>query len=174
MSSIPAAYLRIVEPLIETARGFLEEGESLVPFAFVGNLTAQTTVPVMLKAGSEREKDDSAAMVKQVAAACEADFVFVVMEAWSLRPDQVHRYQELLERYGSIGASPYAVDVATFTLETRHGIWVAQVPIEPKGDSKGKRTFESPSFQLFTQTQGRFVDLLPATDGAKEPRGTLH
>jgi len=36
MSALPEAYLKLVLPLIDKARGFLEYGESLQPFAFVG------------------------------------------------------------------------------------------------------------------------------------------
>ena len=38
-----------------------------------------------------------------------------------------------MERYGSIGASPYKIDIVSFSLETRHGIWMAQALIKPKG-----------------------------------------
>ncbi len=99
----------------------------------------------------------------------EADFVFVVMEAWSLRPDKLHRYNEILDKYGSIGNSPYAIDVVTLSLETRHGTWLAQMPIKPKGHSKKKRTFGQPEFRFFTEAKGRFVDLLPTKDNQPHP-----
>jgi hypothetical protein len=174
MSGIPPAYLRAITPLIETARGFLEEGQSLAPFAFVGNLSAGSLVPVMLKTGSTGDKESSAASVKHYAAACQADFVFVVMEAWSLRPDQLHRYREIVERYGSIGDSPYATDVVSFSLETRQGIWIAQVPIAPREDPAEGRTFDPPRFRHFSQTLGQFADLLPAKRETVRPHWTLH
>jgi hypothetical protein len=37
VSSIPDAHLKIIEPLIATARGFLENGEKLASMAFVGS-----------------------------------------------------------------------------------------------------------------------------------------
>ena len=55
-------------------------------------------------------------------------------------------------------------------LETRHGVWMAEVPIKPKGISKKKRTFGTPEFRLYTEFKGRFVNLLPTKDGA----ATLH
>ena len=167
ISNPPQAYLDIILPLIGSARSFLENGESLVPAAFAGNLTTQKTMPVMMKAGSDESKDKSAATIKHAAALIEADFVFVVMEAWSLRPDKLHRYEEIIDKYGSIGNSPYAIDVVSMSLETRHGVWVAQLPIKPKGHSKKKRTFGSPEFRFFTEAKGRFVDLLPAKDGER-------
>jgi hypothetical protein len=71
-------------------------------------------------------------------------------------------------------ASPYRIDVMSLTLETRHGLWVAQVPIKPKGVSKKKRTFGTPTFQHFTEAEGRFVDLLPIKDAGEGGAGTLH
>lgn len=138
----------------------------LQPFAFVGNLTRQETIPVLLGTQSDQAKDHSADVVRQLARETAADFVFVIMDAWGLRPDKRSRYQEIIERYGSIGASPYRIDIVSFVLETRYGIWVAQVPLEPKRPSKQKRTFGPPQFQHYTEAKGRFVDLLPTQDGA--------
>ncbi len=174
MSVIPSAYLGIIEPLIEVSRGLLEQGESLAPIAFVGNLTTGATIPVLLRTGSNREKDESAAAIRQIAALHEADFIFTIMEAWTLPPDKARQFEIIIERYGSIGASPYAVDSVTFGLETRHGLWMAQAPLKPKGLSKKKRIFVLPDFQHFTDVQGRFVDLLPNKDPIQGPSRALH
>ena len=173
MSMIPTTYRTLIDPLIEVARGILETGEQLVPVAFVGNLTSKQTHQVMMSAASEQAKDESAALVRHLAALHEADFVFVIMDAWGLPRDKMHRYQEILERYGSIGASPYRVDIVSFTLETRHGLWMAQMQVKPKGVSKKRRTFGEPEFQLFTEAHGRFVHLLPERAG-EQPSGVLH
>ncbi len=172
MKSIPDAYLKIITPLIQTARGILEEGRPLVGIAFVGNFESNTAVPVVLDTGSEANKNNSAKLIKLTAELQNADYIFLMMEAWSLRKDKVHQMEEIYERYGSIAASPYAVDIVSMSLETRHGVWMAQMPIKPKGISKKKRTIGTPEFQL-TEAQGRFVDLLPMKDGA-ETAGTLH
>jgi len=174
MSAIPATYLSIINPLIGMAREIMEGGESLAPFAFVGNLTTKETFPVRLQTGSEEQKDDSARLIRHIAHRMEADFVFVIMEAWSLRADKLRQASEILERYGSIGASPYRIDVVSFALETRYGMWMAQIPILPKGASKRKRTFGAPDFRHFTEAEGRFVDLLPVKDKDRMPTGTLH
>lgn len=174
MSAIPSSYLGIIEPLIDTARGIMERGESLVPFAFVGNLTTRETYAVMLDTASDARKDRSAETIRQLAHGHQADFVFVIMDAWSLLPDKMSMAKEILERYGSIGASPYRVDVVAFSLETRYGIWVAQVPVQSKAGAKNARTFAVPVFQHFTEAQGRFVDLLPVKSDADGASGTLH
>lgn len=174
MSAIPTAYRTLIDPLIKVARDILERGERLVPVAFVGNLSTRETHQVMMSATSEQAKDDSAELVRQLAAINQADFIFVIMDAWGLPRDKMHRYQEILERYGSIGASPYRVDVVSFTLETRHGLWLAQMSVKPLGVSKKKRTFGEPKFQLFTEAQGRFVHLLPELEPGERPSGVLH
>ncbi len=74
----------------------------------------------------------------------------------------LHLTEKIYEKYGSIGASPYAVDIVSMTLETRHGVWVAEVPIKPKGISKKRRTFSAPEFRHFKEMAGRFSHLLPA------------
>ena len=53
---------------------------------------------------------------------------------------------------------------------TRHGVWMAEVPIKPKGISKKKRTIGTLEFRHFTEAGGRFVNFLPLKDGA----ATLH
>ena len=169
MSAIPESYWKIIEPLIAAARGFLEQGQALSPFAFVGNFEAGIAMPVRLEAGNAEAKDRSARAIKLLAEQHAADFIFVIMEAWSLRPDKLHLIDAIYAQYGSIGASPYAIEIVSFSLETRHGIWFAQCSIKPKGHSKKKRTIGKPEFQLFTEAQGRFVDLLPMQEG-----GVLH
>src|SRR5687767_1959098 len=166
MSTMPESYWKIISPLIATARGFLERGEALAPIAFVGSFSSVVTVPVLLQATSEEAKDDSAVAIWSAAATLDADFVFVLMEAWSLRKDKMSQMQAILEKYGSIGASPYAVDVVSMALETRHGVRMAEVPIKPKGISKKKRTIGAPEFRHFTEFAGRFVNLLPMKHGA--------
>ena len=166
MSAIPQSYLDTVLPLVGTARKLLENGEALSPIAFVGNFTTRQTTPVLIDSRDEATKDRSARMVKQVADSLAADFIFMIMEAWSLRKDKINRREEILERYGSIGASPYKIDIASFSLETRHGVWMAQAPIKPKGYSKKKRTIGEVSFVYYDGAQGRFTWLLPGTGEA--------
>ena len=73
------------------------------------------------------------------------------------------KYEEIIERYGSIGASPYKIDTANFMLEMRYGAWGAQVPLKFKAPSKKRRTFAAPVALIFMSgIEGRFAGLLPA------------
>jgi hypothetical protein len=174
MNAIPSSYRNLIDPLIDAARGFVEDGETLAPFAFVANLSGGGAFPVLLETGSEEEKDNSARAVKQLAERHQADFVFTIMEAWSLPPDRIDEFDAIIGRYGSIGESPYRLDVVSLALETRHGIWVAQVPIEPLAAVNGGRTFGEPHFLHFTSAEGRFAELLPVKNDGIGPSGTLH
>ena len=121
ISTPPQSYMDIISSLIDKARGFLEAGEKLQAFAFVGNLTTKEVIPVMIHPESVVDKDQSARMIKSAALALDADFVFAIMEAWTLRPNKIPQMNAILDKYGSIGASPYAIDTCSFSLETRHG-----------------------------------------------------
>lgn len=173
VSTPPQAYMDIISSLIDKARGFLEAGEKLQAIAFVGNLTTEEVIPVMIQPGSGEDKDQSARTIQSAALALDADFVFTVMEAWSLRPDKIPQMNAILEKYGSIGASPYAIDVCSLALETRRGVWVAQQQIKLKGISKKKRTIGAVEFRYFTEVQGRFMHLLPKKED-DEPPTILH
>ena len=169
ISTPPKAYMDIISPLINSARGFLESGEALQAFAFVRN----QVVSVMIQSGADAVKDQSASLIQSAALVLEADFVFTIMEAWSLRPDKVLQMDAILDKYGSIGASPYAIDVCSLALETKRGVWVAQPRIKPKGISKKKRTIGVVEFRFYTEVKGRFTHLLPVKEG-DEPPTILH
>lgn len=173
ISTPPQAYMNIISSLIDKARGFLEAGEKLQGMAFIGNLTTKEVIPVMIQPGSSEDKDQSARTIQSEALALDADFVFAIMEAWSLRPNKIPQMDAILDKYGSIGASPYAIDVCSLALETRRGVWVAQPQIKPKGISKKKRTIGVVEFRYFTEAGGRFAHLLPRKE-SDEPPAILH
>ena len=173
ISTPPQAYMDIISSLIDKARELLEAGEKLQAFAFVGNLTTKEVIPVMIQPGSVEDKDQSARTIQSAALALEADFVFSIMEAWTLRPAKIRQMNAILDKFGSIGASPYTIDTCSLMLETRHGVWAAQLQIKPKGISKKKRTIGVVEFRYFTETEGRFAHLLPKKEG-DEPPTILH
>lgn len=143
------------------AKGFLENGESLQPFAFIGNAATGEMLPVLIDTQTAESKDRSVLLIKAAAEQTQADFVFTVMEAWGLPRDKMSRYQEIYDKYGSIAASPYKIDTAAFTVETRYGVWGAQMQLKPKGYSKKKRTFGEVALQFMDGVEGRFTGLLP-------------
>jgi hypothetical protein len=161
---LPQAYLNIVLPLIESARSFVENGESLQAFAFVGNHASKQIVAILIDTQSEDSKDGSVEHIKAAAEKTQADFVFTIMEAWGLPKDKMPRYQEIIDKYGSIGASPYKIDIAAFMLETRYGVWGCQMTLKPKGYSKKKRTFGKVELPFLDGVEGRFVGLLPQVE----------
>ena len=169
ISNPPQAYMDIIGPLIDKARGFLDAGEKLQAIAFVGNLTSKEVIPVMIQPGSGEDKDQSARTIQSAALTLDADFVFTIMEAWSLRPSKIPQMDAILDKYGSIGASPYAIDICALSLETRRGVWVAQPQIKFKGISKKKRIIGEVEFRYFTEAGGRFMQLLPKKEGEELP-----
>ena len=161
---IPAKYLEVIEPLIAKARSFVEAGESLTAIAFVGNFATRQILNVGIRTTDDDAKDSSARAIQLAAAQLDADFVFTVMEAWGLPKDKVRRHEEIRDQYGSIGNSPFKLDIVGFVLETRYGIWISQVSLKPKGFSKKRRTFGEVAFRRMDEAHGRFVELLPVRD----------
>ena len=102
MSQLPERYQAAIAPLIDQAREFLEKGAELAAMAFVGTFTTGAVVPPPLFGRGPADKDVAARSVKMLAEQLAADFVFVLMEAYSLRADKVARYEEILEEYGSL------------------------------------------------------------------------
>jgi len=173
ISSPPQIYMDLISPLIYKAREILDMGERLLPFAFVGNLTTKQVVPIAIKPGTDEEKDKSAKEIQSVALLLGADFVFSIMEAWSLQPNKISQMDKIIDKYGNIGDSPYAIDICALALETKHGIWVSQPRIKPKGISKKKRVIGTIEFRYYMEARGRFLHLLPQKDGNGTPV-TLH
>jgi hypothetical protein len=174
VNAIPSTYREVIDPLIVRAREFLEAGEPLVPFAFVGNFTTRQMAPVPLGTGDDQSKDAAAAAIRRTAEATAADFVFLVMESWGLPPEKVAEYEAVAAQYGSVAGSPWRVDVVAFSLETRHGLWFAQAPITHKGHSKKKRTFGEVAFRYFAEVEGRLAGLLPRDDVPGTAAPQLH
>lgn len=168
---IPESYRRKIDPLVAHARSLLEKGERLAALAFVGNLSSDDMVPVVIDDRTDESKDQSARTVQAAAAMMEADYIFMVREAWKLPERYVRRYEEIMGKYGSIGASPYAEDIAAFSLETTHGTWVAMPYIKPKPPSKKRRTIGAVEFVHMPEIGGRFVSLLTTK---KNDGGALH
>lgn len=158
---IPEAYRYYVDNLLEQARLVLERGEPLVSRAFVGELTGQRVVTVPVDASSEEAMARSARLIRWQAALLSADFIFQMREAWQLPQKHQARHDDILARYGSIAASPYAEDVVAVSLETVHGHWLATPHIRPKPPSKKRRTLGVADFRYFPEIGGRLVGLLP-------------
>jgi hypothetical protein len=170
---IPALYRRIIDPLIATARVFLEDGHSLDPVAIVGNSSTDQGVTVTIAFGDDEAKARSARAIQTAAYEINADFILTIMEAWVLPKDMVDRHQEILDRYGAIAKSPYKIDAVSFTLEIRRGIWATQLPIMPKDPLNKTRTFGKVTLKFVDSAQ-RVGRLLPVSGNAPSGGSSLH
>lgn len=170
---IPALYRRIIDPLIATARAFLEDGHSLDPVAIVGNSSTDQGSTVRINIGDDEAKARSARAIQTAASEINADFILTIMEAWGLPKDMVDRHQEILDRYGAIANSPYKIDAVSFALEIRRGIWTAQLPIMPKDPVNKTRTFGEVTLKFVDSAQG-LARLLPMSGNAPSGGSSLH
>src|SRR3972149_7244556 len=107
---LPPRYHEIIWPLIEKAKGFLEQGEKPSPLAFIGNFDTGQVVPILIDALDDSRKDASAIAIRLAAESMAADYVFTVIEGWGLPKDKLSTSAGLITTYGSVGASPYKMD----------------------------------------------------------------
>src|SRR5262245_2306193 len=99
---LPARYRELIAPFIGVARVHIEIGRKLVPLAFVANFEKDTGVPVQIDTRDDDRKEKSARAITKAAAQLDADCIFSIMEAWGLPRNMASRYEEIVERYGSI------------------------------------------------------------------------
>src|ERR1039458_927514 len=109
---LPPRYHEMIYPPMRGREGFLEKGENLSPLAFVGNFETGQVVPILINTLDDSRKDASATAIRLAAESMAADYIFTVIEGWGLPKDKVLKYEEIIERYGSVGASPYKIDTA--------------------------------------------------------------
>jgi hypothetical protein len=174
ISTPPKAYMDIISPLINSARGFLESGEALQAFAFVGSLSRNQVVPVMIQSGADAVKDQSASLIQSAALVLGGrlrlhDHGSLVASARQGAADGMR---------SSISTEASAPHLTRSTCARLHwkpseGVWVAQPRIKPKGISKKKRTIGVVEFRFYTEVKGRFTHLLPVKEG-DEPPTILH
>lgn len=164
---IPDTFRYYVDNLIAQACVVLERGEPLVARAFVGELAGRRIVTVPVDASNEEATARSARLIRWQAELLRADFVFQMREAWQLPAKHRARHEEIVDRFGSIAASPYAEDVVALSLETAQGHWLATPVLRPKPPSKKRRTLGAVEFQYFAEIGGRLVGLLPGAGSVR-------
>jgi hypothetical protein len=151
----------LTDNFVSTARDLLQNEGRLAAIAFIGRGNDITSIPMEVH-GS---KDQAAAHIHKVAATLEADFIFTIIEAWMLGKAHARHYDNIMERYGSIGGSPYGIECVMFQLETHEGTWSGTAPQKPLGLSKKKKTFGEVKFEMFDGVGGRFSGLLSKPTG---------
>lgn len=164
--TIPQPLLASLAPALEAVQGNLKKDGKLVPVAFIVSPEAGV-VPITFTGSGDAEKDGWAHQISMAAAAFHASLICIAMESWSLKRQYVHLHQDIVRKFGSLGAAPesYRLDVVSLSVETVDEIWVAQCPIRPLGISKKKKTFDlaGAQWQRFTQAGGRFTGLMPGS-----------
>jgi len=160
MNTIPEAYQSEINRLISIARGFLSAGEELQAFVFLG-ASDKPTLPCPMNVCNAKAKDKSAAIVRGIAEAGNAEFAIMISEAWALDAEKttMEEFIRIAESRESIENHPNRIDVLMVTLETPMGFWVAQSPIKSSGGKA--RGFGEVNFEFLDRVEGRFTCFLP-------------
>ena len=168
LSAVPSHLRPIIQALIGAVRATLEQGKPPHSAALIGDSVHHRLTDVQIDSSSQEAKEVSAALIREVAALLEADFVLAIIDGWGLPSDKQQDIEAILKEYGSIGESPFKVDVFSFFLFTKEGEFAAQTEVSYPSDSAPQRTFGPVEFTR-TDLRGIFSDLLP-----QKPAGPLH
>lgn len=167
MSNLPERYCPLIAKVTAKVRTMLESGLEFPPTAFIGSLAPGELVRVLVDMSEDEKRDDFASAIRLKAKEVKAEFVFLAMEAFAFRPSTGNsEARSDIHHDASIAPPLPAIDIVSMSLETRHGNWMARVPINPKGTSKTKRTIGKPDFKEMIEMTGRLSNFLPANEEA--------
>lgn len=132
----PQKYLRYVEKAVKLARSLLKVGGTVPMCAFLGNDATGLLSPLFSTTDGKVCGNLSTEQIMMTAAMTNADFILLIGASWKIRKNSALNIEEVRLKYGSIEASPYAVEACSFVLETRTGIWLAQPEIRSNSRTK--------------------------------------
>lgn len=154
----PQEYLRYVEKAVKLARSLLKVGGTVPMCAFLGNDATGLLSPLISTTDGKVCGNLSTEQIMMTAAITNADFILLIGASWKIRKNCVLNIEEVRLKYGSIEASPYAVEACSFVLETRAGIWLAQPEI--RSNSRA-RCIDRVEFRRADTVEGQNMRLLP-------------
>ena len=159
VSALPEQHRAWVADVVAQVAVFLRDGEEVTPIAFVRTI-ANTLDLVATHFNSTEDKDAFAHFLRSKYYGGRAEALLFVSESWALKTDKLAEHDAIIEKYGSIGQSPFAVDSVMFTLETASLAYWCVPRILPWPPSKKRRRIESPVKFRVAGSAGRFSHLL--------------
>lgn len=157
---LPETYLTVITPIVDAAVALLGEGAALPPFVFVGSTATFEIVPLPVEGDAHVARQ----RIQAEAARLQADLAFLVQETWALQLHNAPSLPKILQKYGSVGASPFKDRVLSLTLETRNGAWAGNAVL-PKEEGANGRLQIPPTLTLnkAERAPGRLFPLLSET-----------
>lgn len=149
-----------LEALIATAQKEIERGELPTGSYFVRS--AEETAVFKPVVSNFEDKARVLQHMRSFVLAVNADFVLLVVKSWTLAQPTMAEYERVLNKYGSVRASPNAILSVNFCLETSRGMCVALPQVLPKWPSKRCTRLEHASWQDIQQGTGVFLSMFPA------------
>ncbi|VTU42054.1 MULTISPECIES: hypothetical protein [unclassified Variovorax] len=163
MKPLPPELADLVDGIIKKVRIDVEAGNAPQAFAIVGSTLSREVFEVPLPTDEDQAKTQAAEHIRRVASLMSADFVVLVVNSWGLPKRKLKYFDAIMDKYGSVGNSPYRVSQMAFTVETNEGVWLGTAPLvknprKVRGDTFGAVTFFSGTT---SDTAGVFSSLLP-------------
>lgn len=147
---------RYVNDLVQLARSVLEMGGTVPACVFLGDRASGLFSPLDNALGLA---SSSTELIKLMALFSASDIILMIGESWMIREDSPLSKRKIRRKFGSIEASPYAVDGFSIAIETCDGIWLSEVEI--KRSPKGSRSIGSVEFLRASAEDWEKMRLLP-------------
>lgn len=161
-AAMPVSLRMSVAGFVHVSRKLIELGD-LKPIAFMMTEFGVTAIPLT----HLQDSGTCAQVLRIVADKAKAEWVAIIMEAWSLTEviDQPPTEKDIAEttakirEVGGVCNMPGARDCVSITIETLTEYWNGYAVVRDTGD--GHKTFDDMKFEAATSNEGTLVGLLP-------------
>nr|WP_315235539.1 hypothetical protein [uncultured Albidiferax sp.] len=155
-NSIPEKYQEHVVRFLLNAEEHVSAGGK-IPIAFLaGKLNDETDHIHGCKDSAQQTIDVTVAQVRAHARKFSLDYVISQMQVVTLPVMDRDRVLHILEQYGSISAYPQKITVVYFQLETKEDLYLATVPLVPRGSSATQKMFGDVVWRVAHTAEGAY------------------
>jgi hypothetical protein len=163
LDSVPQMYHEFLLHFTQKAIAQLQAHGSAQNQILIGNTTTRRLVTVEPDVSSDEAKDTTSWRVKGLVMMEDADFVITIFDSWVLDEKHAVNADQIMQQYGSIGASPYKISALTVGLETAQGIWMGICHIKDSKKSSLKAATADFELKKMDSSNGRFAGFLRKT-----------
>lgn len=156
VNTLPERYREAVTYFLSDAEALAANGHK-IPIYFITGKRGDTMSHLFYcPNGAQQTIDESVALVRAKIRQHERDYVISQMQVVTLPAMDREAALRILEQYGRVAAYPGKVPVVYFQLETMDELYLATVPLLPKGDSQTQKMFGEVVWRVAHTDEGAY------------------
>jgi hypothetical protein len=160
---LPDNFKAVFDDIVTAVRQDLRKGGQLEPWILVGSADDRVH-EIVGKMNNQADKEQWSTDTHNAVRVLGGKLVIMVTESWGLPASMVPQHFEIIEKYGSIGNSPFKVDCISISLETEYGHWLGLADIKPDPPSKFRRKLGELKIIPAHYSAGLFGGFIPKLD----------